>query len=271
MANQTLPKGLKAPPGVLRRALTATCVGINLATTAGVRQGVFESAAFVLLAALLVRRSSKSNAKKRRVRLTEMTSLVFGLFYCGYLPSFWIRLREIGAMLPTAAASSHFGSVLDAAGNVWPVGLVATLSPILCIVAADTGAYLGGKLLGATPLTSISPKKTWEGAWAGLAASCGASLLLQNFFAWPHQPVWSLGLGVGVFVASLFGDLIQSSMKREAGVKDSGSIIPGHGGILDRFDSYVFTGALVYFFWYWYFYAAKGLKLSQLFVAMGGL
>lgn len=110
----------------------------------------------------------------------------------------------------------------------------------------------------------------WEGAWAGLVAACAASLLMQWWFAWPTHPIWSITLACGVFVSSLFGDLIESSMKREAKMKDSGDIIPGHGGILDRFDSYIFTGALVYFFWYWYYWT-KGLRLSNLFTAMGAV
>lgn len=93
---------------------------------------------------------------------------------------------------------------------------------------------------------------------------------MQWWFAWPTHPIWSITLACGVFVSSLFGDLIESSMKREAKMKDSGDIIPGHGGILDRFDSYIFTGALVYFFWYWYYWT-KGLRLSNLFTAMGAV
>ncbi|MFQ3680145.1 MAG: phosphatidate cytidylyltransferase, partial [Pseudanabaenaceae cyanobacterium] len=103
------------------------------------------------------------------------------------------------------------------------------------------------KWLGRTRLSNISPKKTVEGAVLGLA-SC-----LLVALAWArglHWPLWGLSgavVGVVVGIASLLGDLTESMMKRDAGVKDSGQIIPGHGGILDRADSYVFTAPLVYY------------------------
>jgi len=129
----------------------------------------------------------------------------------------------------------------------WTVGLLATFMSAACVVAADTGAYAFGKTLGRTQLTSISPKKTVEGAAGGLACSTAVALGFWRALAWPASPALAAALGVLVFVASLFGDLIESVMKRDAGLKDAGDLIPGHGGLLDRFDSYIFTGAIVYF------------------------
>ncbi|KAF5180221.1 Phosphatidate cytidylyltransferase, partial [Thalictrum thalictroides] len=116
------------------------------------------------------------------------------------------------------------------------------------IIAADTYAYLGGKAFGRTPLTNISPKKTWEGAIAGLSGCIATTLVLSKIFCWPTTVLSAAAFGFLNFVGSLFGDLIESMIKRDAGVKDSGSLIPGHGGILDRVDSYMFTGALAYSF-----------------------
>ena len=129
----------------------------------------------------------------------------------------------------------------------WTVGLVATIMAVACIIAADTGAYFCGRSFGRTQLTQISPKKTVEGAIGGLICSTLTAVGFHRFLAWPVDMGAAVGLGTLVFFASLFGDLIESVMKRDAGLKDASNLIPGHGGLLDRFDSYLFTGAIVYF------------------------
>lgn len=103
-----------------------------------------------------------------------------------------------------------------------------------------------GKLIGRTPLSAISPNKTVEGALGGLSMSVLTAVLLSSLFGWPVTPLAAVGLGVAVTLSAVLGDLIESAMKRDAGMKDSAVLIPGHGGILDRFDSYIFTGAIVY-------------------------
>ncbi|KAJ0051805.1 hypothetical protein Pint_00196 [Pistacia integerrima] len=130
----------------------------------------------------------------------------------------------------------------------WTVGLVATLISVSSIIAADTFAFVGGKAFGRTQLTSISPKKTWEGTIVGLGGCIATSVALSRIFLWPTSLLSAIAFGFLNFVGSVFGDLMESMIKRDAGVKDSGSLIPGHGGILDRVDSYIFTGALAYSF-----------------------
>lgn len=103
-----------------------------------------------------------------------------------------------------------------------------------------------GKLIGKTPLSGISPGKTVEGAVGGCCASVVTAMALGKLIGWPLPLAAAVGLGVVISCAAVLGDLIESAMKRDAGMKDSGLLIPGHGGILDRFDSYVFTGAVVY-------------------------
>lgn len=103
----------------------------------------------------------------------------------------------------------------------------------------DTGAYLVGRSMGRTPLLGrISPKKTVEGLLGGIALAMAAGWALS--MAWPVLPPqeWIL-CAAAVAVAATIGDLLESAMKREAGVKDSGTILPGHGGILDRFDGFL--------------------------------
>lgn len=138
---------------------------------------------------------------------------------------------------------SPLGGVTEAT-----VGLVATFTAVLCIIAADTGAYFFGKMFGKTKLTSVSPKKTVEGALGGLFCSVSAALFCFKTFTWPDSYFGAIALGVIVFISSIFGDLIESVIKRDAGLKDASNLIPGHGGLLDRLDSYLFTGPCVYFF-----------------------
>ncbi|XP_074558018.1 phosphatidate cytidylyltransferase 4, chloroplastic-like [Curcuma longa] len=198
------------------------------------------SFAFIVATALVLQRGNP--------RFAQLSSAVFGLFYCGYLPCFWVKLR-CGLSVPALNTKvGHVWPVLLGGQAHWTVGLVATLISISSIIAADTFAFLGGRAFGRTPLTSISPKKTLEGALAGLIGCTMTSVLLSLLLCWPTTTISAAAFGVLNFVGSLFGDLIESMIKRDAGVKDSGSLIPGHGGILDRLDSYVFTGALCYSF-----------------------
>ncbi|KAE8697848.1 Phosphatidate cytidylyltransferase 4 [Hibiscus syriacus] len=130
----------------------------------------------------------------------------------------------------------------------WTVGLVATLISFNNIIATYTYAFLGGKAIGMTPLTNISPKKTWEGAIVGLGGCIATSVVLSKILSWLASLLSAIAFGILNFFGSIFGDLTESMIKRDAGVKESGSLIPDHGGILDRVDSYMFTGALTYSF-----------------------
>jgi phosphatidate cytidylyltransferase len=183
--------------------------------------------------------------------IADISTSIMGLFYGGYLPSYWVRLRAIGQVqahnlpldgfwLPTLRDWFDLTNL--------PSGLTVTLLAFVCIWAADIGAYVVGRLFGRTRLTDISPKKTVEGAVFGVAASVGVGVLGAWGLGWPGFPMTGSALGLIIGIASLLGDLTESMMKRDAGVKDSGDLIPGHGGILDRADSYVFTAPLVYYF-----------------------
>ncbi|MGK7951615.1 MAG: phosphatidate cytidylyltransferase [Xenococcaceae cyanobacterium] len=182
--------------------------------------------------------------------IADISSSILGLFYGGYLPTYWVRLR---VNLPNSI--NHANLPLD---GYWPdswtdisqlpPALLLTFLVMACIWAADIGAYTMGKSFGRTRLSQISPKKTVEGAIFGILGS----LITAEIGAWYfHFPAWQYSgaiLGVLIGITSLLGDLTESMMKRDAGVKDSGQLIPGHGGILDRTDSYVFTAPLVYYF-----------------------
>ncbi|MBW4546627.1 MAG: phosphatidate cytidylyltransferase [Symplocastrum torsivum CPER-KK1] len=190
--------------------------------------------------------------------IADVASSILGLLYGGYLPSYWVRLRvglTHASSLPLDATASASKLPL---GGYWPSSwtdfsalpeaLTATLLGFGCIWAADIGAYFFGKFFGRTRLSIISPKKTVEGAIFGVAGSIAVAIAGAWYLHWPSWQVSGIILGTLVGIASLLGDLTESMMKRDAGVKDSGQLIPGHGGMLDRTDSYVFTAPLVYYF-----------------------
>ncbi len=182
--------------------------------------------------------------------IADISSSILGLFYGCYLPTFWVRLR---VSLPNVASMSNLplnGYWPDSWTNPsqFPVALTITFLVMACIWAADIGAYTMGKSFGRTQLSEISPKKTVEGAIFGIIGSLIVAELGAWYFNLPAWQISGLMLGTLIGITSLLGDLTESMMKRDAGVKDSGQLIPGHGGILDRTDSYVFTAPLVYYF-----------------------
>ncbi len=180
--------------------------------------------------------------------IADISASIMGLFYGGYLPSYWVRLRSLGTIehsnLPLWGYWPETWTNLQAL----PEGLTITLIAFGCIWAADIGAYTFGKLFGRTRLSDISPKKTVEGAVFGVLGSIGVAIAGSWWLDWSGWPLTGFALGLIIGIASLLGDLTESMMKRDAGVKDSGQLIPGHGGILDRADRYVFTAPLVYYF-----------------------
>jgi phosphatidate cytidylyltransferase len=180
--------------------------------------------------------------------IADISASVLGLFYGGYLPSYWVRLRAIGNIeASNLPLGGYFPTSLPDIADL-PMGLTTTLLAFFSIWAADIGAYIVGKFFGRTRLTDISPKKTVEGAVFGVLGSVAVATTGSWYLDWPGGPLSGMALGLLIGIASLLGDLTESMMKRDAGVKDSGQLIPGHGGILDRADSYVFTAPLIYYF-----------------------
>ncbi|WP_330204929.1 phosphatidate cytidylyltransferase [Cyanobacterium sp. Dongsha4] len=189
--------------------------------------------------------------------IADISTSILGLFYAGYLPSYWIRLR-VSLDQNTAYAQSIpniHNLPLDGYFPIhpfdissFPDALKLTFMAMACIWAADIGAYLIGKNFGKTKLSHISPKKTVEGSLSGITGSILVGLVGAWLLQWDAWIITGSFLGLLIGVVSLLGDLMESMMKRDAGVKDSGQLIPGHGGILDRTDSYVFTAPLVYYF-----------------------
>lgn len=125
---------------------------------------------------------------------------------------------------------------------IFPLGF------LLLLWASDTGAYLAGRSFGRRKLFERhSPKKTWEGFLGGLLLSLLTAWILSRYFPVPAGWQW-MTTSVLIVIFGTFGDLTESMLKRSLGVKDSGNILPGHGGLLDRFDGLLLAAPLVYIF-----------------------
>ncbi len=149
----------------------------------------------------------------------------------------WFPIGYLGLPLGALAAVRASG------------GRGAVLLMMVAIVVSDSAQYYTGRALGRRPLApSISPKKTLEGAIGGLVFGT-AAFAIGARFVFPGSPLWLVTL-VGACIAALgiVGDLFESLLKRSAGVKDSGTLIPGHGGVLDRIDSWLFAAPVYYVF-----------------------
>lgn len=158
---------------------------------------------------------------------TRYASTVFGIFYAGVL-------------LTCAAALKRDGGANH--GGDW------VLFVLVVMWLGDTGAYFAGRFLGKHKLyEAVSPKKTWEGAFGGIAGSLVAAIVMKLTRFHDALPWVDLVLiAVPGAMLGQMGDLVESLFKRSTGVKDSGSILPGHGGILDRIDAVLFFAPYVY-------------------------
>ena len=180
---------------------------------------------FILYLLFILVRSLYSN---RSEQLAEISKIIFGHIYITLPITLATLLKDC------------YPSIL--------------LTAVIAIWANDTGAYIVGSKIGKNRLfPSLSPKKSWEGFFGGMLFSVISTTLLAYFLDVFMFDVITRGiiLGIVISIFATWGDLFESMLKRNAGVKDSGSLIPGHGGILDRIDSMLFvipiTTLLVYF------------------------
>jgi phosphatidate cytidylyltransferase len=153
-------------------------------------------------------------------------------------PNLW---RNILVVPFLKGAGSALILLTASGGNAFPLILTAAIP----IWAGDTAAIFAGKAFGKHKLApSISPNKTWEGSIANLLAAVGAAPALGYFLKYPMDKMLLLGVSCGVI--GQLGDLFESYLKRQAGVKDSGNLLPGHGGVFDRLDSLLMTAPFSY-------------------------
>ncbi len=168
--------------------------------------------------------------------LNRISASILAIFYLGWLTTY---LLSIGGLNPQV---THWGGR-------------ALILILLVIWSVDTGAYFSGLAWGSHKITlQISPNKTWEGTTGGILSGVLASLLLWSLSPRLHHLLPSFPLRDYLVVGSIaavggqLGDVIESLMKRDSGIKDASSLIPGHGGVLDRFDSLLFIAPLEYYY-----------------------
>jgi len=158
---------------------------------------------------------------------------VAGVIYVGWIGSHFIALRAVGGV------------------GGWDIGRRWVMLALFATFAADTLAYFIGRAFGKHKMVpSISPGKTWEGAAGGFVGGFGATVLLAYILKIDIDGKLIV-LGCLIPIFAILGDLVESKFKRSTGVKDAGSIIPGHGGILDRLDSILFVVVVVYYYVIW--------------------
>jgi phosphatidate cytidylyltransferase len=192
----------------------------------GVYANLFLSVVFIGIMVLELARKEKGLA------VYHISVTVFGVFYIGWLGSHLILLREL----------PHIRGLDYSLGFSF---VILTFALTWCY---DTGAYFTGIWLGRHKLfPSISPGKTIEGAIGGVLCSIAGILVARATIASYLTIPEAVGLGVGASIVGQLGDLSESMIKRDVKIKDSSRTIPGHGGVLDRFDSILFTAPLIYY------------------------
>ncbi len=145
----------------------------------------------------------------------------------------------------------HVGALYSAEGGP-PRGAGLLLFAIASVYVGDIAAYYGGRALGRRRLApAVSPKKTWEGAVCGVAGAAAAAWASAHLALVGHGALVALALGAVAGMAGIAGDLSESVLKRAAGMKDSSTLLPGHGGVLDRLDSLLFAAPVVFWIDRW--------------------
>jgi len=253
--NMVRAKGIRPAQ---RAGIAASILALWVAAAAPLAsEAVFPVSATLICTYMLLHRREKF------ATIADISTTFMGMFYAGYLPTFWVRMRALGGIEQT-----RFPAVVSRLPDVlwpgwlpppegWTVGAALTWWTWLSVASSDIGALFIGRAFGRRKLSDISPKKTVEGAIGGFLCSALVSILGAFLMRWPLWWLTGTLYGILIGVVGLLGDLTASLFKRDAGFKDSPATafggrfrwaLPGHGGILDRTDSFVFTAPLVYYF-----------------------
>jgi len=210
----------KSPAAIATYCVTAATAATILGFISPEDAGLIVPAGVLgIWAALLGRVGSIENA------LLSAATMFLGVAYCGAMIPYLGRIREMDG------------------------GLGLALAALFCTWSGDTGAYFAGRALGKHKLAKIiSPKKTIEGAVGGVLTAIAMAFILQYFFMPNLASVHILAIGAIAAIAGIVGDLCESLLKRSTGIKDSSNLIPGHGGVLDRFDGVMFAAPAIFLY-----------------------
>lgn len=202
--------------------------GVAAAAAMPVAAALWGRVGLTAVATALIAASLAWHVAFRQVRVVDTAATVFGAMYVGFMLGHLVLVRQL-----------DFGTEL-------------TLAVILSVWANDVFAYLIGSSVGRHKMApNISPHKSWEGFVAG---TLGTVLVWVGVYFVSDPPIsliWLVAVGVALSMAAVIGDLAESRFKREAGIKDSGTLLPGHGGALDRFDSMILVSVVAYYFLVW--------------------
>jgi len=194
--------------------------------------------------------------KGRQPYIANVATTILGFIYSGLFPLYLIFLRDIGSQ-PT------YDYLIKSTGDCVGKGFVLLL--FFSVLITDTGCYYFGSKFGKHKLAPvISPNKTIEGAIGGTFCAICMSLFIGHLIGLPIYHSIIAGLLIALFAQ--IGDLCESLIKRDAGVKDSGNTLPGHGGFLDRTDSYVFTLPILYYYFQYFVNDPNTMNAIKIFI-----
>jgi phosphatidate cytidylyltransferase len=181
--------------------------------------------------------------------MVELGTTLIGIIYLGWFLSHAILLRNL-------ENNSDIKNHAETVQGIKDAGFFYVVFVVACTFLNDTGAYFVGKWKGKKKLIPrISPGKTVEGTIGGIISSTITGGVMNLIFKSPLEYSWAFSFGFIIGVVAVFGDLVESLIKRSLGVKDSGGILPGHGGVLDRFDSLIVVFPVSYYLvllYYWF-------------------
>jgi phosphatidate cytidylyltransferase len=231
-----------ARTGTTPRPVGYLCAALFVLGTALSRGSPTMFTGLVLFVAIVAPLVGELNRRQREGILVAWALTLSGTVYIGWTFAHFVLLRQIQhALRPAPLAFLQ----LDA-GAAW------IFFVLLVTFANDSCAYLLGRAMGRHRMAPyVSPSKSWEGAVGGLLGAVMCGVALTHLLGLPIGVAEAGFLGLAGGVAGQAGDLAESLLKRQAGVKDSGHLIPGHGGILDRSDSLLFAGPTLYYLALW--------------------